>query len=150
MISNQVKCINCSGARQMTQRRASSLIESSVLFFTVKENNRCLTCLFSSGKGNGSGQSVGEGGTIYLKLTPLLKSWAVRGEVGCPEPEEKWPAPAGSASGFLREHNCGKGDPLPQNHKYHARQRIHLFGNEGVCKKRVLTRSEVPGHGMHG
>ena len=39
-----------------------------------------------------------QGGTIYLKLTPLLKSWAVRGETGQNQKKND-PAFTGSTSG---------------------------------------------------
>ena len=66
---------------------ASILIESLVLFHG--QGKQQMSYVFVQQWKMGM-EADSEGGTIYLKLTPLLKSRAVRGETGqSPEPEEK-------------------------------------------------------------
>ena len=71
----------------MTQKTISFLIESLVLFSRSRKTTDVLRVCSAVEKGM---EADSRGGTIYLKLTPLLKSRAVRGETGqSPEPEEK-------------------------------------------------------------
>ena len=73
----------------MTQKTISFLIESLVLFSRSRKTTDVLRVCSAVEKGM-EADSRSRGGTIYLKLTPLLKSRAVRGETGqSPEPEEK-------------------------------------------------------------
>ena len=75
----------------MTQKTISFLIESLVLFSRSRKTTDVLRVCSAVEKGmEADSRSRSRGGTIYLKLTPLLKSRAVRGETGqSPEPEEK-------------------------------------------------------------
>ena len=66
---------------------ASILIESLVLFSRSRKTTDVLRVCSAMEKGM---EADREGGTIYLKLTPLLKSWPFRGDTDWPGEEEKW------------------------------------------------------------